>query len=91
MYPNPNQNIQSAQQQFADSACTKYWRRNGRFMESKWGSDLGKFIENLNNMSGGKRRKKKKKQKSKKNKKKKKRNANKKHKNTKKIRLTRRK
>ena len=91
MYPNPNQNIQSAQQQFADSACASTGDAMGDSWSQSGGSDLGKFIENLNNMSGGKRRKKKKKQKSKKNKKSKKRNANKKHKNTKKIRLTRRK
>lgn len=97
MSPNPNDNIQSAQQQFADSACAS----TGDVMGDSWsqtgGSDLGKFIESLNNMSGGKRKNTKKSKKSKKSKKgkkvkksKKKRN-NKKHRTTKKISFTRRK
>ena len=88
MSPNPNGNIQSGQQQFADSACVS----TGDVMGDSWsqtgGSDLGKFIENLNNMSGGKRKNKRKK-KNKKSKKKKR--THKKNRKTKKIRLSRRK
>ena len=57
MSPNPNDNIQSSQQQFADSACASTGDAMGDSWGQKGGSDLGKFIENLNNMSGGKRRK----------------------------------
>ena len=57
MSPNPNDNIQSSQQQFADSACASTGDAMGDTWGQKGGSDLGKFIESLNNMSGGKRRK----------------------------------
>ena len=57
MSPNPNDNIQSAQQQFADSACASTGDAMGDSWSQTGGSDLGKFIESLNNMSGGKRRK----------------------------------
>ena len=57
MSPNPNDNIQSAQQQFANSACASTGDAMGDTWGQKGGSDLGKFIESLNNMSGGKRRK----------------------------------
>lgn len=57
MSPNPNDNIQSAQQQYADSACASTGDAMGDTWNQTGGSDLGKFIENLNNMSGGKRRK----------------------------------
>ena len=57
MSPNPNDNISSAQQQFADSACASTGDAMGDSWSQKGGSDLGKFIESLNNMSGGKRRK----------------------------------
>ena len=57
MSPNPNDNIQSAQQQFANSACASTGDAMGDSWSQTGGSDLGKFIESLNNMSGGKRRK----------------------------------
>lgn len=57
MSPNPNDNIQSSQQQFADSACASTGDAMGDSWSQTGGSDLGKFIESLNNMSGGKRRK----------------------------------
>ena len=57
MSPNPNNNISSAQQQFADSACASTGDAMGDSWSQKGGSDLGKFIESLNNMSGGRRRK----------------------------------
>jgi hypothetical protein len=57
MSPNPNDNIQSSQQQFADSACASTGDAMGDSWNQTGGSDLGKFIESLNNMSGGKRRK----------------------------------
>ena len=64
MSPNPNANIASAQQAFADGACASSgdnasgWGQTG-------GSDLGKFMESLNNMSGGKKKKTKRKRRSK--------------------------
>ena len=57
MSPNPNDNIQSSQQQFADSACASTGDAMGDSWSQTGGSDLGKFIDSLNNMSGGKRRK----------------------------------
>lgn len=80
MSPNPNANIQSAQQQFANSACASTGDAMGDTWSQTGGSDLGKFIENLNNMTGGKRRTKMKRKRKKRRKKQSK---------TKKIRLTR--
>jgi hypothetical protein len=89
MSPNPNANIQSAQQQFANSACTS----TGDVMGDSWsqtgGSDLGRFIENLNNMSGGKRKNKRKSKKNKKRCYKKRLSKKMKKYKTKKVRLSR--
>lgn len=87
MSPNPNANIQSAQQQFANSACASTGDAMGDTWNQTGGSDLGKFIENLNNMTGGKRQTKTKMKRKKRRKKK----LTKKMKKTKtkKIRLTR--
>ena len=52
MSPNPNDNIANAQQQFANSKCAS----TGDAMGDSWGQtggNLGKFMKNLNNMSGG--------------------------------------
>jgi hypothetical protein len=85
MSPNPNSNIQSAQQQFANSACASTGDAMGDSWSQTGGSDLGKFIENLNNMSGGKKKKRKNTKPSKKNRKNTK--KGKKGKKTKKIKI----
>ena len=88
MSPNPNDNIQSAQQQFANSACASTGDVMGDSWSQNGGSDLGKFIESLNNMSGGRKRKKRNRKKTKRHAKKRLRKKMKKPK-TRKIRLTR--
>jgi hypothetical protein len=53
MSPNPNANISSAQQIFANSVCASTGDAMGDSWGQAGGSNLGRFMENLNNMAGG--------------------------------------
>ena len=66
MSPNPNDNISTAQQQFANNVCASSGDAMGDSWSQTGGSDLEKFIKTLNKMSGGKRQYNKKKKLSKK-------------------------